>query len=369
MTLLSSPRAGLFTLLLLLLGCDAPDTKPQSAMGSLMGDNLQGYTQVTPGQTLRFPEDHQAHNDFRQEWWYLTANLTTASGQPLGLQWTQFRIALSPKASESSSTWASNQLYMAHSAVTTAQQHVAKERWARAQPQLAGSDAAPLAIKLDNWLWQSQSQDLFPATLTVSDEQLSYRLALNTSAPYQLQGDKGYSIKSGDGSVASYYYSQPFIQVTGEVTLEGKSVNVSGDAWLDREWSSQFLNKHQQGWDWFALRLDDGSALMLFQLRSDDNQASHFYSARRMYADGSGRNIDSTSAPTDIKMTPTDWQQTPSGRYPVAWRIAIASEQLQLTIKPLNRDSHMPLSVSYWEGPISISGSHQGTGYMELTGY
>ena len=351
--------------ILMLAGCGGPDEHGTTTMGGLMGEASTGFTPVVADKHLSFPADHLAHDDFRQEWWYLTANLTTETGKPLGLQWTQFRIALSPQVPQSPSKWASNQLYMAHSAVTTAKQHKAEERWSRGQAQLAGVSSNPLTIQLDNWRWQSQDNDLFPATLDVTGDDFSYSLNLTTSASYQRQGDKGYSVKSADGSVASYYYSQPFISVAGTVTLDGERLKVSGNAWLDREWSSQFLNKHQQGWDWFAIRLDDGSALMLFQLRGIGKRENAFYSARRMFADGSGRNINSNMLPGAIEMRPTDWQ----GNYPVAWQISIPSEQLELTIQPLNRNSSMPLAITYWEGPISVQGSHNGLGYMELTGY
>ncbi|WP_428637034.1 lipocalin-like domain-containing protein [Shewanella sp.] len=364
-------RLLMLSLIALLLGCDTPKEETAGAMGNLMGSNTEGYAQVIKGKALSFPKDHQAHNDFRQEWWYLTANLTTESGEPLGVQWTQFRIALSPGSTESplesasaSSSWATNQLYMAHSALTTSDKHLTQERWSRGHPELAGTSTAPLTIKLDEWRWQSQGEQLFPAELQVVGDKMSYQLTLKSDAPFQLQGDQGYSIKNASGKVASYYYSQPFIEISGTVKIDGQTQKVTGKGWLDREWSSQFLDRHQQGWDWFALRLDDGSALMLFQLRTN-TQEKPFFSARRMYPDGRGRNIESQA----ITMKATDWQQIGESSYPVSWQIAIPSEQLKLTISPLNPDSLMPLSVRYWEGPIQISGSHQGQGYMELTGY
>ena len=377
-----SPRLlvlALFTSTLLLTACSEPKRSNNEggdtgSMGSLLGNKSEGFTPVLPGRSITFPADHQAHEGFRQEWWYLTANLKTEQGEPLGLQWTQFRIALAPpmpgsKQRDKIRGWATDQLYMAHSAVTTETSHLASERWSRAHPQLAGVDTHPFTVKLDNWQWQSQGEDLFPASLTVSDERFAYRLTLSSHSPYQLQGEKGFSIKSLDGSVASYYYSQPFIEVEGWVTPEKNSEGkgeterqkVSGKAWLDREWSSQFLNRSQQGWDWFSLRLDDGSALMLFQLRGEQN----FYSARRMFADGRGHNIETGM----IQMSAVDWHQIGDNNYPVSWKITIPSEQIEITTHVLNPNANMPLSVSYWEGPIKIRGSHSGEGYMELTGY
>ncbi|SIQ78097.1 Predicted secreted hydrolase [Shewanella morhuae] len=377
--------------LMLIGGCDkAPsmqNTQPKS-MANVVGKTSgtqddQAYTPVVPGYKFEFPRDHLTHNGFRQEWWYLTANLTTEKGEQLGAQWTQFRVAL--KSSKQSikdtlpkdqSTWATDQLYLAHSALTSSTTHLAHEKWSRRHSEFADVTLNPYQIRLDNWRWQSETNALFPATLTVENPDFSYQLKLNSQAPLQYQGDNGYSLKSRDGQVASYYYSQPFIEISGEISRNGKVERVTGQGWLDREWSSQFLTKTQQGWDWFALRLNDGSTLMLFQLRDQspteaatNTPISAFYSARRMFADGTGRNINSTDNPNDIQMTPLKWQHTVNGDYPVSWQVRIPSENINLTITPLNPNSAMPLSTPYWEGPVLLSGSHTGTGYMELTGY
>ncbi|MDF0533984.1 lipocalin-like domain-containing protein [Shewanella sp. A32] len=367
-------RHHLFGLLPLLLLTACTPAEKSASMGQILGRADTGFAQVLPGKNFAFPEDHLAHPKFRQEWWYLTANLHTADGTPLGLQWTQFRIALSAAAPASSSPWASNQLYMAHAALTFKQQHLTAERWGRgthgeqAPAQVSGP---PLSVRLDDWQWQAQAgsdnpnHGLLPATLSVADAQFAYNLQLSANAPLVLQGDHGYSRKSADGKVASYYYSQPFINVDGTVLHQGRWQHVSGIAWLDREWSSEFLSRQQQGWDWFALHLNDGSALMLFQLRGTDKSDKAFYSGKRMFPDGRSHSLSAK----DIRMQATAWQQTTSGRYPVSWHLSLPTEQLELDITPLNRNAVMPLSVSYWEGPISISGSQQGAGYLELTGY
>jgi predicted secreted hydrolase len=375
----------LIGLMILISGCSDPSSEhTSSTIANMTASQSTGYQQVLPDHNLVFPADHLAHDGFKIEWWYLTANLTTTKGEDVGVQWTQFRIALAPKTPSSTAqspalpspelsmnrppAWATDQLYMAHAAVTSAGEHLIAEKWSRAHPQLAGVERQPFQVHLQDWQWQSQSNDLFPATLKVNNDQFSYQLQLNSQQPLQLQGKQGYSSKSADQSVASYYYSQPFIDVTGQITRHGVTEKVSGKAWLDREWSSQFLTKAQQGWDWFSLRLDDDSTLMVFRLRGQTNK-DNFYSARRMFADGSGRNINSKDNPNDISMEPTQWQQTALGYHPIAWRIGIKSEAIDITTQALNPNSDMLVSTSYWEGPITIAGSHQGQGYMELTGY
>ncbi|WP_104027994.1 lipocalin-like domain-containing protein [Vibrio jasicida] len=360
---------------LFLFGCEDAQQKNMGTqnMGTLLGSGdtqseSKLFTPVEKGVELTFPADHQAHPNFRHEWWYLTANLIDADGNPLGVQWTQFRFAAAPPKDEDDvkkTEWQAQQIYMAHSAVTTADKHYADEKWSRDQASLAGVDSSPFRVYLDDWQWTSSTNDLFPATLKANSEQFGYSLTLTSSAPYQKQGEQGYSTKSADGQVASYYYSQPFIDVSGEVTIDGEIHQVSGKGWIDREWSSQFLLDSQQGWDWFALRLSDDTSLVVFQLRDSKTGEASYSSARLMQQDGSGIAISQK----DIQLEATKQTEIQGRKYPTQWQVSIPKQQIELTVSALNPNAKMPLSVPYWEGPVRLEGSHTGTGYMELTGY
>ncbi|OED62877.1 hydrolase [Vibrio tasmaniensis ZS-17] len=363
---------------LLLLGCDESTQPSTQNMGSILGTGTQAdnetqketeqFTPVVKGVDITFPADHQAHPSFRHEWWYLTANLIDEDGNALGVQWTQFRFAAAPQESGNSTketTWQSQQIYMAHSAVTTKDKHYADEKWSRDQAELAGVDSSPFRVYLDDWQWNSSSDDLFPATLNANSDQFGYSLKLTSNAPYQKQGEQGYSTKSGDGKVASYYYSQPFIDVSGEVTIDSITHQVSGKGWIDREWSSQFLLDSQQGWDWFALRLSDETSLVVFQLRNSTSGKASYSHAKLMNQDGSGITISQQ----DISLTAIKQTEIDGRDYPTEWQVSIPTQQIELTVSALNPEAKMPLSVPYWEGPIVIKGSHSGSGYMELTGY
>ncbi|WP_272165397.1 lipocalin-like domain-containing protein [Vibrio diabolicus] len=360
---------------LILFGCEDPQQKNMGSqnMGTLLGSGdtpseSNPFTPVEKGVELTFPADHQAHPNFRHEWWYLTANLIDEEGNPLGIQWTQFRFAAAPPTDEDDvrkTEWQTQQIYMAHSAVTTTDKHYADEKWSRDQASLAGVDDSPFRVYLDDWQWTSSTTDLFPATLKANSEQFGYSLTLTSHVPYQKQGEQGYSTKSADGQVASYYYSQPFIDVSGEVTIDGKTHQVSGKGWIDREWSSQFLLNSQQGWDWFALRLSDETSLVVFQLRDSKTGQASYANARLMQQDGSGIAIPQK----DIQLEATKQTEIQGRKYPTQWQVSIPNQQIELTISALNPNAKMPLSVPYWEGPVRIEGSHSGTGYMELTGY
>jgi predicted secreted hydrolase len=304
-----------------------------------------------------FPADHGPHPDYRIEWWYLTANLKDAEGTSYGLQWTLFRSALSPGEAEE---WQSPQIWFAHAAVTTPNQHLTTERLARGGIGQAGVQAEPFRAWIDEWALEGA--DFGTMSLRATGSDFAYDMSLEAKGPLIFHGDNGYSIKSAEGQ-ASYYYSQPFFEINGTLTLPSGKVAVTGDAWLDREWSSQPLSEGQSGWDWFSLSFTDGAKLMGFQLRQIDG--SDYSSSTWIEADGS------TTAYEDgaFSAEPLATSIVSAREIPTQWRVTLEERALDVVVTAANPNAWMGLSIPYWEGPVTVSGSHAGIGYLEMTGY
>lgn len=329
-----------------------------------LGRDADGFAAVVPGKELAFPGDHGPHPDHRIEWWYLTANLADAGGIAYGVQWTLFRQAMTAGVQQDG--WASQQIWMGHAAVTSAATHRSSETFARGGIGQAGAVAQPFRAWIDAWEMRGDDamSDMMLAPLDVkaSGADFAYALQLVADRPLVLQGDAGYSKKSERGQ-ASYYYSQPYFRASGTITLDDRPVQVSGQAWMDREWSSQPLASDQTGWDWFSLHLESGDKLMLFRLRQSGGE--NYFSGNWITRDGRSEQIASDA----IGMTPTAVTEVAGRKLPTAWRIAIPSRGVAVDTAPLNPRSWMSTSFPYWEGPIMVRGSHQGVGYLEMTGY
>lgn len=333
-----------------------------------LGTSADGFAVPKPGVPLEFPADHGQHPDYRIEWWYLTANLKGEDGKDYGAQWTLFRSALAPGRKDG---WSSPQIWMGHAAITTADRQFVAERLSRDGIEQAGVTAAPFAAWIDDWRMQlrtvpdaamsSASDDLSAMSVNAAGKDFSYRLSLDAVGPVVAQGQKGYSVKSPAGQ-ASYYYSQPFYTVTGSITLPSGEVKVTGQAWLDHEWSSQPLAADQTGWDWFSLHLQSGEKLMGFRLRDG---GAGFTSATWIAADGTA----SPMMPGDLRLTPTATTDIDGRDVPTQWRLEIPKRKFDVTTTPLNSRAWMKTLFEYWEGPISFEGTHQGIGYLEMTGY
>jgi len=347
-------------MLLLMLLLMASPALAQGFAG--LGGDAKGFAVPGRGVALSFPQDHGAHPDYRIEWWYLTANLKGADGKDYGAQWTLFRSALAP---EEKAGWQSPQLWMGHAALTTAEKHYSAERVARGGVGQAGVTVSPFSASIDDWSMLSRaplsSDALSALSVNASGDGFAYQLDLDAQGPLVLQGDHGYSVKSAQGQ-ASFYYSQPFYDVAGTITVGGKDVAVTGQAWFDHEWSSQPLAKDQTGWDWFSFHFADGAKLMGFRLR---DAGEGFTSATWIAADGTPE----PQPPGALRVTPLAWKDVKGHRLPVQWKVALPGKGLEVTTSPVNPAAWMDTQVSYWEGPVRLEGTHPGQGYVEMTGY
>jgi predicted secreted hydrolase len=359
----------LLTAIILILTTDQGRT--QEAYQVLRGD-AQGFAEVIRGRPLEFPRDHAPHPDFRIEWWYITANLKDDLGRHWGLQWTLFRQALNPQAKTEG--WDSNQLWMAHAAISSPEGHRFEQRFARGGIGQAGvreiSRDGYFDAWLDDWQWRSEGIDVFPSRLRFSVGESLIDMRLESDTDWVLHDDRGYSQKSAFGQ-ASYYYSQPGIDISGSVKIDGINITLSGSAWLDREWSSQALAKDQPGWDWFALHLDDGNKLMLYRLRSEGDES--WLSGSWINRHGEKKHLSSEQIRmTPIITRPVSVDQNQRIYLPLEWSIKLPELNREWRVKPLYDDQWMATQFAYWEGVVlveDIEGQSSGVGYMELTGY
>ncbi len=306
------------------------------------------YPLVTPGYRLSFPRDHGAHPDYRQEWWYVTGWLKTESGADLGFQVTFFR-ARPDIETANPSAFTPRQLILAHAALSDPSYGRLRhdERAARTALGLAGSGEGTTKVWVDDW-FLDLSGETYKTKIVARD--FSLELEFEASA-LMLQGESGFSRKGNSPEEASYYYSRPQLIVRGSAN----GTAVTGTAWLDHEWSSQYMAAGASGWDWCGLNLDNGEALMAFRMRGKDGAVAF--------------------APPGVSFEPLrTWKSPRTGaEYPVVMKVKTKDEELRL--EPLMDDQELDARAStgtiYWEGAVRVFRGDvpAGRGYLELTGY
>jgi predicted secreted hydrolase len=352
-------------------GVEPPE---DSAFSNTLTSDDEGFERAYRPRPFSFPDDFGPHETYRTEWWYFTGNLHSLNGRQFGYELTFFRFALTPHSSASKSAWRTNQLYMAHLALTDAEanQFFADERFSRAANGLAGAQRDRYHVWLYDWTAEGRNDGGFPIRLKARSGKYALDLNLQTRLPPVLQGDRGLSQKSAEPGNASYYYSYPRIATDGTITVNGKIHQVTGESWMDREWSTSALAKEQAGWDWFALRLDDRSELMFYRFRRKDGKPDPNSSGAWFLADRSKIPLSRREVVVEV----LDYWKSPHSKitYPARWRLSVPSRKLTLEIVPLINDQELNLSYRYWEGAVSVRGRLDGKeitgkGYVELTGY
>jgi predicted secreted hydrolase len=292
----------------------------------------------------------------------------TQQGQPLGFQITFFRSATGIGAG-SQSAFAPSQILFAHAAVSDAKAGKLRhdQKAARAMPGIASAATGDTDVRLESWTL-NHANGRYRAAIAAKD----FRLDLDIAAPGAplLQGKDGFSQKGPETRFASYYYSRPQLKVNGKIELSGQPLEVTGTAWLDHEWSSEYLMPGAQGWDWVGLNLDDGGALMAFRIR--DATGRGVWGAGTLQSpDGAAKYFGAAEVAFEGLSTWTSPRT--QAVYPVRANVRLGAEtwQVDATMPDQELDSRQSTGAVYWEGAVTVSkdGKRVGAGYLELTGY
>ena len=334
------------------------------------------WKSAAPGRPIVLPADHASHPEYGLAWWYYTGNLVAADGRRFGYQLTFFRVGVDP-APAGRSRWAVRDLFMAHLAVTdvNGRRHHFTDRMNRTGPGWAGAATDTYRVWNEDWEVTLEAGSLHRLRASTKDFGVSLDLAENRRPV--LHGDAGYSRKGSAPGNASHYYSLTRMPTRGTIAVDGQTIAVTGESWMDHEFGSSFLDAGQVGWDWFSMQLSDGRDLMIFQLRRADGSIDPRSSGTLVEADGTTRAITVESG---FRLEPGRMWTSPASkaRYPVAWKVRVPGAALDLDVTAAldaqELDTDRSTGVTYWEGAIVIAGQAAGRpvtgrGYLEMTGY
>lgn len=333
------------------------------------------WLEASPTRSISFPRDHYVHDGFRTEWWYFVGNLQNSQGRRFGYQLTLFRRGVRPPGSAAAeSSFVRDWFAFAHYAVSDLSggdywhdQTIVRGGFGEA----AFPDDGQLVARIDEAVVERLKEEQW--RISAITEAFSYDFTLTVERGPVLQGKAGYSQKAAGASQASMYYSIPRLRTEGTIRIGERVETVTGLSWLDREWASNQLAEDQAGWDWFSLQADDGSDLMLYQLRKKNGETDPFSKGLWWPADGEPEVVQWP----DYQLEPLEWWQSDDGktRYPVSWRVTIPEKQIEFEVRAALRDQELRLDpIRYWEGAVTFQGQRGdrafgGRGYLEMTGY
>jgi predicted secreted hydrolase len=334
--------------------------------------NPEGWRLAAPGYEFRFPQDHGPHPDYQTEWWYLTGNLQTEDGREFGYELTFFRYGYRSPSQRTpvKSRFVMDDVKFAHFTITD----VRSRRFQVAERTSRGAygDAGFLSGSRLAWIgdWELDLADQFVAKAQNADCAIDFQL-FPEKQPV-LQGENGFSRKASSGDHASEYYSITRMHTQGSLVIAGQKFQVSGISWFDREWSTNQLAPDQVGWNWFGIQLDDGSDLMIYQIRLRGDAIDQCSSGK--WIDRDGHSVDVANG--EFTLQPTRYWTTPDKRatYPIGWHLKIEKLGLDVDVSTPVEEQELNVGVRYWEGCVRVRGTEQqhpvsGKGYLELTGF
>lgn len=318
------------------------------------------YEIITPNPVVQLPHDEAPHCS-GNEWWYYTGRVETDDGKGYGIEAVIFHTADLPPFN-------TNEAWVAHYAVideTTGK--FTYDQGTRLATSNSSSPYSGFHLETPRVKMKGLSgRDHLEASM--ADGSLAIDLDVVDQRGAILHDGTGYIDYGIDGH--SFYYSRPDMEATGTMVIDGKVRNVAGTLWFDRQWGKD-LNNPWLKWDWFSVRLDDGTCIMMFMFR-DPNIAV----ARGTYVPAIGKAI--ALYREDFSITETATWQSPRTRgiYPTQWQIQIPSQGLDFTVTAVAEDQEIDsrwttLNI-YWEGLCTVAGTRgdqpvSGHTYVEMT--
>jgi predicted secreted hydrolase len=341
-----------------------------------------------------FPKDHVLHQPQEvvkntklfAEWLYWTGILhDEETGNPYGIQYTLFQMDLQPGQMAFinhvavSDVYNSQHPYYGYSIPTDQANITSGNDGSRGTYWRYEDNQTNLTYwsNLDSWNIITRGSASYTGG---KSQNISMNLTLsNDKGDYYLQSPTGIteqgtclSIGSDAMSGRSYYYSHPAMTTSGTITIGRHTINVTGDSWFDHQWGG--FRQCYPAWDWFSLRLDDGSYVMFYDLK--DLLKHSIPSHRRLTHIDPNGNVSWWQGKDAAKMVATRWWTSPYGtKYPLDW--VLETSVGKFALEPYFDEQNMDVEGSplkYWEGMMRIrngelGGEQIGTGYLEMIGY
>jgi predicted secreted hydrolase len=331
----------------------------------------------------QLPCDEAAHFEARSEWWYYTGFLTGKDGQRYAFELVFFKIYVPPEfrlGDVFPLYWVSNPLYFAHFAVSdqAVQEHVFFERVNFPLTWTAGAHEDQYKLWHGDWQawgdwWKEDSSQTCQGEgehhLQAGGGRYALRLDLEPTMPPVPHGPGGKCVIDMGQAGKSNYYSYPEMKGEGLLYVDGEPEAVEATVWMDHQWGSWDLYEGFAGWDWFSLRLDDGKYVMLYDFRDEAGNVHPESSGTWIAADGTAQHLVAGDYTLDVLER---WTSPDTGAtYPVKWHLSIPNYGVDATVEATFPEQEMAIQLGsvYWEGSVTVAGTVDGVGFVEMNGY
>jgi predicted secreted hydrolase len=334
------------------IGSDAERQVPASLEGALAGiERLAGEFPAPGDEPLALPADHASKPGQFAESWLFAGLLRDDAGGTWGFQLAFQRVAVQAGPASRDSAWAARAIWRARLSIEpAAAAAVAEERLSRAALGLAGATQSPAAVWLEDWRFDAdESGDRFRLQAATGTAGLNFSLVPPQRAPVPIERTP----------YRGYWW--PDLEVGGTLVWQGRALQVSGRAMLERLWGRGLPAGRGQ------------LALASLWLDSGDGIYFRCEQLRRRAGDGSPLTECSADPPTSadaLTLAPDDggWQALGGIRYPLRWRVQLGADAVPLVVNPLSAAGAVSLDGA-WSGIVIPPGDGKGWGLLQLSNF
>ena len=186
-------------------------------------------------------------------------------------------------------------------------------------------------------------------------------LEINALKPPLILADSGFLYQGP--TAYTYYYSLPYNNVEGSVIVDGISENVSGTAWIDKQYGT-FNPSTGIEYEWFCVQLSNGVELNLNNIFTDDNTVPDTLTYR-LLAVSVDDQVQYTTSDLEIERQKFSYMEDSLRCYSQAWRISSQINDLDIILTAVKNDTEVKTPFRFYEGSVLAQGVFNGT---EVTG-
>tara|TARA_Y100000034_G_C6889291_1_gene408840 strand:- start:50 stop:2443 length:2394 start_codon:yes stop_codon:yes gene_type:complete len=186
---------------------------------------------------IYFPDDENSHPKYENEWWYFNGHLQDQFGNNYGVMNVLFKSGLSYFILIDKE----NQKYYSFKHIGTFDEN---------------------KIASGYMSWENLGNFSYLVRLNSPEINSSFSLISNKE-PFLIGGEG--LVEFGEEGF-SYYYSLTDVDMEASIRTVNKTLSLTGKGWIDRQWGNWTFVKDHDNWEWWSIKLDDGTDIMAFKV-------------------------------------------------------------------------------------------------------
>ena len=320
------------------------------------------YPYAQTGSVLNFSSDEGWHQAEPIEWWYTTAQVTgSTTGHKYHVMLTYFDYPTFPFDGFRIFNIADENTGQFYKQTSACNYPVNSATHQEINASPVGGAAEDFSTRKDS------VGNLIPFQYHVKAAAPGYNIDFNYNSLKRplMVGGTGY-LYQGVSSY-TYYYSLTTLDVTGVITANGITENVTGTAWLDRQWGN-FNPMSGEQYEWFSFQLSNGMDMNVWNVFTTQSLIPDLptYKICSEYINDSA---DMTTSDFQLKRLAFDYTPDLLRCYSQKWKFTQGN--IDLTITTVGPNSEVSSSFRFYEGATTITGTVNGVpvtgiGYAEL---